>query len=186
MTPDAPRRRRRTTRIVLAVLVLLPLLEIITLIAVGRTIGLLWTIALLVAMAALGAWLARRETGRTFGALQTALRSGKMPTDEATDAILVTVGGFVLILPGFLTDLVGLFLVLPFTRPAARRLLHTVVAAKVLGVTGAGRTVPGARGSGPTGSGRAPGRGEVIEGEVVSEEAAPGTWPDPDGPRRLG
>lgn len=170
-----PRRRSRTLKVVLAIVLLLPLLEIITLIVVGKSIGILWTIALLVAMAVLGAWLARRETGRTFAALQGALSSGKMPTDEVTDAILVTIGGFLLILPGFLSDILGILLVLPLTRPTARRLLQTVVAAKALGVTRGGT-------GGPAGPRRAPGRGqvvegEIVEGEVISEQPPPGTWP---------
>lgn len=167
--PRPPRRRSHLLRWLMALLVLVPILEIIVLIVVGKSIGVLWTIALLVAMAVLGAWLSRRESGRTFRALQAALSSGKMPTDEVSDAILVTFGGFLLILPGFLTDILGLLLVLPFTRPLARRLLQTVVAAKALGA---------ARGGGAAGVNHpdAPGRGQVIEGEVLSEEPAPGRW----------
>ena len=172
--PRPPRRRGRTLRVLLALALLLPVLEIIVLIMVGKSIGVLWTLALLIAMAALGAWLARRETGRTYRALQTALQSGRMPTDEVTDAILVMTGGFLLILPGFLSDIVGLLLVLPFTRPAARRLLHTVVAAKTLGAVGRSGQGPGpGAGSGPGGRRtESPGRGQVIEGEIISEELA--------------
>ncbi|GGK75786.1 FxsA family protein [Ornithinimicrobium pekingense] len=177
----APTSRRRPgiLRWLLAALILLPLLEIVVLVAVGRSIGLLWTVGLLVAMALVGAWLARRETGRTVRALQRAVESGRMPADEVTDAILVMAGGFLLILPGFLSDVVGLLLVLPFTRPLARRLLQVLVAQQALRLGG----TPG----GPARSRRseAPGRGQVIEGEVVAEEPAPGTAPG-EGPSRLG
>ncbi|AXH95240.1 FxsA family protein [Ornithinimicrobium avium] len=175
--PGARPRRRSWVRWLLVALVLLPLLEIVVLIAVGRSIGLGWTILLLIGMAVVGTWLARRETGRTFGALRRAVDSGRMPTDEATDAMLVGLGAFLLILPGFLSDVVGLVLILPFTRPLARRLLQLVVAQQALRL----RVVAGM----PTGPRRAsaPGRGDVIEGEVVSEEPAPGTW---QGPTRLG
>jgi UPF0716 protein FxsA len=149
-----------------AALLLLPLLEVVVLVVVGKSIGVAWTLLLLVVMALLGAWLARRETGRTYRSLQRALESGRMPTDEVTDAILVMAGGFLLILPGFLTDVVGLLMVLPFTRPAARRLLQTVVTARLLAASGA-RTDASAP--------RAPGRGQVIEGEVISETPPPGT-----------
>lgn len=173
-----PTRRRSGLRWLLLAVLLIPLLEIVVLIAVGRSIGILWTLALLVAMAVLGAWLSRRETGRTYTALRTALESGRMPTDEATDAILVMLGGFLLVLPGFLTDVIGLVLVLPWTRPLARRLLQTLVAGRVLGVTG-----PRARGGSGNGTLRpdpAPGRGQVIEGEVVSETPPPGGWGTPN------
>lgn len=166
----SPRRRNLTLRWVLAGLLLLPVVEILLLILVGRTIGVGWTLLVLLVMAVLGAWLARRETGRTFRALQASMRSGRMPTDEATDAIIVMLGGFLLLLPGFLTDVVGVLLVLPFTRPFARRLLQTVVAARVLGAVG------GAPGSVPGRRNRA-GRGDVIEGEVVSHTPPPGSTP---------
>ena len=180
MTAQPTTRRRRTgLRWLLAALILLPLVEIVVLVAVGRSVGLLWTIALLVVMAVAGAWLARRETGRTLRSLQQAVESGRMPADEATDAILVVVGGFLLILPGFLSDVVGLLLVLPFTRPLARRLLQVLVAQQALKVR-AGVVGPQVR----RGGGSAPGRGQVIEGEVVAEEPPPGTWPE-QGPSSL-
>lgn len=171
-----PRRRSSRLRWWLAALILLPLVEIVVLVAVGRSIGLLWTIALLVGMALVGAWLARRETGRTLRALQRSVESGRMPTDEATDAILVVTGGFLLILPGFLSDVIGLLLVLPFTRPAARRLLQLLVARQA-GKLGA---APGVT----VRHHRAAASGQVIEGEVVSEEPGPGARPGP-GPSQL-
>lgn len=173
--PAPTRRPGRALRWALAALILLPLVEIVVLVMVGRSIGVLWTIVLLLAMAVLGAWLSRRETSRTYRALQQSLQSGRMPTDEATDAILVMVGGFLLILPGFVSDIVGLLLILPFTRPAARRLLQTVVAARVLGVAGGGA---GRAGSNSRNSARPPGRGQVIEGEVISHTPPPGSRRD--------
>ena len=169
-SPASPRRRNLALRWSLAGLLLLPVVEIVLLVMVGKAIGVAWTLLLLVVMAVLGAWLARRETGRTIRALQESMRSGRMPTDEATDAIIVMVGGFMLLLPGFLTDVVGVLLVLPFTRPGARRLLQTVVAARVLGAVGGA----------PGGAGRqraTGGRGDVIEGEVVSHTPPPGSTP---------
>ena len=50
-----------------------------------------------------------------------------MPTGELADAALVLVGGVLLMLPGFVTDLFGLLFLLPFTRPLARRLLAFLV-----------------------------------------------------------
>lgn len=178
MTPGpAPRRRVGILRWLLAAVILLPLVEIVVLVAVGRSIGVLWTIGLLVAMALLGTWLSRREGGRTVRALQEAVQTGRMPAREATDAILVALGGFLLVLPGFLSDVLGLFLVLPFTRPAARGLLTWVVSRQAarLGVTTAGasyrRTSSGAE-------------GVVIEGEIIADEPGPGTRPE-DGRGRL-
>ena len=118
-------------------------------------------IALLVADSILGAWLVKREGRRAWAALREALSSGRMPHRELADGALVLVGGTLLMTPGFVSDVVGIALVLPLTRPVFRRLLARVVAARlVTGVVG-----PGFRtGSGP-GDGSRP--GPVVRGDVV-------------------
>lgn len=174
------RRRGGVLRWVLLALVLLPFVEVAVLVMVGRAIGFWWTLGLLVALTVVGVWLVRRETSRTYRSLQAALNSGKMPADEVTDAILVMIGGFLLILPGFVSDFFGLLLVLPFTRPVARRLLQAIVAARAVAVVGAAGAAEGA-----ATLRRRPGGGDqVIEGEVVSEQAAPWQHQD-DGPDAL-
>lgn len=173
------RRRGGLLRWLLLALVLLPFAEVAALVAVGRSIGFWWTLGLLVALTVVGVFLVRRETSRTYKALQAALNSGKMPADEVTDAILVMVGGFLLILPGFVSDAVGLLLVLPFTRPVARRLLQAFVASRAVAVVGPGAQPPAA-GEARRGSGR----GQVIEGEVVAEQPPPGA-PEAGGPHQL-
>jgi UPF0716 protein FxsA len=179
-TGPGPTKRRRggLLRWLLLALVLLPFAEVAALVAVGRSIGFWWTLGLLVALTVVGVFLVRRETSKTYKALQAAVNSGKMPADEMTDAILVMIGGVLLILPGFVSDAVGLLLVLPFTRPLARRLLQAFVASRAVAV------VPAAGPPGSPGAGsarRRTGPGQVIEGEVVSEQPAPGT-PGPGGP----
>lgn len=156
------RRRGGALRWVLLALLLLPFLEVAVLVAVGKAVGFWWTLGLVVAVAVLGAWLAGREGGRTSRALRAALSSGRMPADEVTDAILVTLGGFLLILPGFLSDVIGLVLVLPFTRPLARRLLQAVVARQAVAVVGGPLPRVPDQLRRPS-----PGRGQVVQGEVV-------------------
>lgn len=102
---------------------LVPVLEIYIVIRVGQEIGALPTVALLVVESLLGAWLVKREGRRAWEALRYALRSGRMPTQELTDAALLLVGGTLLLTPGFVTDLAGFLLVLPVSRPLARRML---------------------------------------------------------------
>lgn len=115
--------------VVLLVLFLLtPVVEIYVIIQVGQQIGALPTVALLLAESALGAWLVKREGRRAWRALQTALATGRMPGRELADAALVLVGGTLLLTPGFVTDVVGFALVLPVTRPLARRALGWLVA----------------------------------------------------------
>ena len=104
-----------------------PLLEIYVIIQVGQVIGPWWTILLLVLDSLLGAWLIRREGGRAWTAFTTALSSGRMPAREIADGALILVGGTLMLTPGFVTDVVALFLILPFTRPLARGVLTTWV-----------------------------------------------------------
>lgn len=147
----------------------IPLLELWVLIQVGQVIGVGWTILLLIADSLLGGWLIKREGGRAFKALSVALQQGRLPSREIADGILVLAGGILMLSPGFVLDVVGLVLVLPLTRPLARRLLTRVVEARLLQATvanGFGRA--GSSGSGPDAKHpRPPANGQVIEGEVV-------------------
>ena len=147
-------------------LLVVPLLEVVVIIGVGRVIGGWPTFGLLLAESALGAWLVRREGSRTWLALQDALTTGRMPSRQLSDAALVLVGGVLLLAPGFLTDVVGFLLVIPVTRPVARRLLEAVVARRLL--SGIYRPPAGGFRPGPAAD-RGPARtsDDVIEGEVL-------------------
>ena len=73
----------------------------------------------------------RHEGRRAWSALNDAFNSGRMPTGELADAALVLVGGVLLMLPGFATDLIGFLFLLPITRPYARRVLAFFVARRI-------------------------------------------------------
>ncbi len=142
-------------------LLVVPIVEVAVIIAVGRTVGGWPTFALLLLESALGAWLVRREGARSWMALSEALRTGRMPSRQLADAALVLVGGTLLLAPGFLTDIVGFLLILPVTRPLARRVLEGVVARRLLGGLLVSRSDPGPRPPGPEGP------DDVVEGEVL-------------------
>jgi UPF0716 protein FxsA len=114
-----------------AALLVVPILEIYVIIQVGQVIGGWQTILLLIVESALGAWIVKREGRRAWAALQLAFSSGRLPARELSDAALVLVGGTLLLTPGFVTDVAGFFLVLPLTRPLARRALAWLVARRV-------------------------------------------------------
>jgi UPF0716 protein FxsA len=154
------RRRRGVTWALLVAFVVVPLAEIYVLIQVGQVIGAWWTILLLVLDSIFGTWLIRREGGRAWEALRTALATGRMPARELTDAALILVGGTLMLSPGFVTDGIGVLLILPFTRPVARRLLARIAARRLV-----------ARDDGPGNVNRpGPGSdGSVVRGEVVDE-----------------
>ncbi len=151
-----PRRRRWTSIVLVVAFVVVPLVEIFALIQVGQVIGALWTILLLVVDSVIGAWLIGREGRRAWQALSEALQSGQMPAKEIADGALILVGGTLMLTPGFVTDAVGLLVILPITRPVARRLLTKVVTRHLVVATT--RTTKRPR-PGP--------EGPVVEGEVV-------------------
>jgi UPF0716 protein FxsA len=127
------------------------LLEILAIIGVGQVIGGWPTFFLLLLESVLGAWLVRREGARSWKALTVALNTGRMPSRELADAALVLVGGTLLLTPGFLTDIIGFFFILPFTRPLARRVLERVVARRLLGGVFLGQFGVGRSAAGPFG-----------------------------------
>ena len=138
----------------LVLLVAIPIFEVWLLIQVGQQIGVWPTVLILVVEAVLGAWLMRREGGRAWAALTAAFETGRVPTGELADAALVLVGGLLLMLPGFATDIVGFLFLLPLTRPLARKLVAFFLARRIERMG-----LPVVR--------PAQGQGDVIEGETV-------------------
>ena len=123
--------------VLLAVAFLLtPIAEIYVIVQVGQLIGAWQTVGLLLVESALGAWLVRGEGRRAWAGLRQALTLGRFPGRELADAALVLVGGTLLLTPGFLTDIVGFFCVLPFTRPAARKALGWLVRRRAVRAAG--------------------------------------------------
>jgi len=152
-----------------------PLLEIVVLIRVGQAIGPWWTILLLIVDSIVGAWLMRREGIRAFQALSEALSGGRMPARELADGVLVLAGGLLMLSPGFVTDVFGMLLILPFNRPLGRRLLTRVVSSRLLasGYAGPGSPDYGPRAPGNADRPRPGSQGPVVEGEVVDPPDEP-------------
>jgi UPF0716 protein FxsA len=128
MTSPAPGRRRLFLPVLVVVFILVSVAEVWLLTAVGSRIGVLPTLAILVGEALLGAWLLRREGSKAWRALVDAYSTGRLPSGQLADAALVLVGGMMLILPGFFTDILGLACLLPWTRPLARRVVGLLIA----------------------------------------------------------
>ena len=170
-TGRRPRRGHPLVAVLVVLLVVVPIVEVAVLVAVGRAIGGWQTLGLLLVESLLGAWLVRREGVRAWAALVTALRTGRMPSRELTDAALVLVGGTLLLTPGFVTDVFGFAFVLPFTRPLARGLLVHLVERRLL----AGLGPVGGPFGGPFGSGPGPGSrpGQTVRGTVIDPEPHP-------------
>jgi UPF0716 protein FxsA len=107
--------------------IVVPLVELYVIIQVGQVIGPLPTIALLLFVSIAGAWLVKREGMRAWRRFRDALNAPRMPTQEVIDGALVLFAGALMLTPGFLTDIVGLLLLLPPTRAVANRLIRTRV-----------------------------------------------------------
>ena len=144
-----------------ALFVVVQIVEIWLLIQIGQAIGGWQTLLLLVLDSLLGAWLLRREGRRKWRAFRLALDERRVPAREVADGVLVLIGGTLLITPGFLSDVVGLLLLLPPTRAAIRPALTRFVAARfgLGGLVSRRRPAPGVR--------------DVVEGEVVDRGDRP-------------
>lgn len=100
--------------------IVVPLAELYVIIEVGRQIGTLPTIAILVADSILGSLLLRSQGRAAWRRFNEALRERRPPTREVLDGALVIFGGALLLTPGFLTDVLGVILLLPPSRAVVR------------------------------------------------------------------
>jgi UPF0716 protein FxsA len=113
--------------------IVVPIAELAVVIQVGQEIGVLWTVALLVIDSIVGSVLMRAQGRAAWRRFNEAVAAGKVPAREVLDGALVVFGGLLLLTPGFITDLLGLLLLIPPTRrivraALARRLTHRMVA----------------------------------------------------------
>jgi UPF0716 protein FxsA len=100
--------------------VIIPFAELFVIIKVGEAIGVVYTLALLVGMSILGAALVKREGLGVLRRARQRMDMGVVPGKELVDGVLILLAGALLLTPGFLTDAVGLLLLLPPVRAAMR------------------------------------------------------------------
>jgi UPF0716 protein FxsA len=106
--------------ILFLLLIVVPLVELAIIVRVADQIGVLETIALLIGVSVAGAWLLKQQGMATWARLQRSLAEGRVPHQEVVDGAMILFGGALLLTPGFLTDVVGLILLFPFTRAALK------------------------------------------------------------------
>jgi UPF0716 protein FxsA len=147
--------------------IVVPIVELFVIIQVGIAIGVLPTIALLIADSIIGSLLMRSQGRAAWRRFNAAIAERRMPHREVLDGVLVIFGGAFLLTPGFVTDILGVLLLLPPTRALVRRLvgrriLPRMVASGIGGIGG----FPGP--AGPAGPRRGPGRnGADVEGTAT-------------------
>ncbi|WP_368503574.1 FxsA family protein [Alkalihalophilus sp. As8PL] len=110
-------------RILLLLIIIVPALEIAVLILSGNTIGIWPTIALIILTGILGAWLAKKEGLQAIRVAQLQTSQGQVPSSVMLDGLCILIGGVVLLTPGFITDAIGFFLLIPQTRGIAKAFL---------------------------------------------------------------
>lgn len=120
-------------RFILLFILALPIIEIALFIVIGQQIGLLPTLLGIFVTGAIGALVLRWQGMGVVRQMQTRLARGELPARAMGDAVLIGLAGVLLLLPGYFTDLIGLLLLLPWTR----RLIYALLARnlKVVEVT---------------------------------------------------
>jgi UPF0716 protein FxsA len=168
--------------ILVLLFIVVPIAELYVIIKVGGAIGILPTLAILIADALLGSLLLRHQGRAAWRRFNAALDERRFPAREAADGVMVAVGGTLLLTPGFLTDIVGLVLLVPPTRALIRAGLFRYLRRRFRVVEGAaGWGYDRMRGGGqPQGTGT--GRPYDVEGtghEVPSNgDGDPSSRPD--------
>lgn len=155
-----------------------PVVELWLLITIGRSVGALPTVLLVVLTGVVGASLARHEGARVLGGWRAAIQGGRVPEEGILEGALVLVGGVLLLTPGLLTDLMGLSLLFRPTRHLVAGIVRKKLEAKIADGSirvqgfGFGGTAPGSRGDA---TGRVVSSEDVPEKSGGDDEAPPST-----------
>lgn len=121
---------------IVLLLLLWPVVEIAVFLQVVAWIGVLETLALLIAISLCGAWMVKRQGVGTLARMRAELDAGRVPTGPMTDGGLLAAAGFLLLVPGFVTDVLGLALLVPPVRSGVRRGLGRRFSRRVTRVRG--------------------------------------------------
>lgn len=181
-------------------LTLIPFAELWLLIRIGKVVGVAPTLGFVLAMAVLGAYLAKQQGRRVLDEWHSALSEGRVPEEGVLGGLLILLGGLLLITPGVITDFFGVFMLVPFTRKhlaaGLRRYLERQTSSGNIQVQRFGFGVPHVQGGsvpfgevhapgpsrtaratsagrpsqGPTEVGRGPGRNASVIVETEGEE----------------
>lgn len=160
--------------LLLLAFIAVPIIEIYVIAQVGASLGWIETLGLLILVSVVGAWLVKLQGLTIINRVQQQLRAGELPGDALIDGALVLFAGALMLTPGFVTDAVGVVLLLPPTRVPVRMLLKRRFKGRVttFGGPSFGTTF------GRSGSGPAPDGGDVVD--VDGRERS-----SPDDPRGL-
>ena len=166
--------------------VLVPLVDLYVLVRIGQILTFGPTVAIVVLTGIVGASLARRQGLRTLARINAEIQAGRMPAGELADGLLILLAGAVLITPGFLTDGLGLLLLVPWFRRGFRGVLAKYFQSRIniTRMGPGGPMEPGGSGSGvagpesgpfgpfqqPFGSDAGPGTAKHVKNEAIDRQ----------------
>ncbi len=172
--PSCPTHKQSVGRLLFLVFTIVPFIELYLLLVIGGEVGFWPTVAGVLTMGAIGAFLAKTQGAGVIKRWRESLAAGRVPEDGILDGILIVAGGALLVAPGVITDVVGLALLIPPTRrliaKALRKWLEKKVEQGNVRVTTFGFPFSGPFGGASPFESR--GRSGVIdvEGEVVDRD----------------
>ena len=113
--------------LLVVIFIVVPLVELYLILRVGDAIGWQWTLLILFADSILGSVLLKSQGRQVWRRFNEATAAGRIPHSEIIDGVLIIFGGAFLITPGFLTDILGLFFLIPPTRALFRRAVRGAI-----------------------------------------------------------
>ena len=117
--------------LIISLVVVAPLVELYVIVQVGQNIGLLPTIALLIAVSAVGTSLIKREGIKVYREFVAAIQRGEEPAEQLVHGVCLLAAGVLMLAPGFMSDAVSIALLVPPTRRFIVKLVLRRSAAKV-------------------------------------------------------
>jgi UPF0716 protein FxsA len=120
----------------LLLFILVPAAELFLLIELGRLIGTLPTLGIIIFTGVLGAYLARRQGLEVLRQMRAEMAAGQLPAGSIADGVIILLAGAVLMTPGVLTDTLGFLCLIPVTRRIIkqalwRRVEHAIRAGRI-------------------------------------------------------
>lgn len=111
--------------------ILIPTAELALLIYSGQLIGLFPTLAIILITGIVGAYLAKRQGLKAWNELSRRMASMETPGDALIDSVCIFMGGIMLLMPGYLTDIAGLVLLFSWPRNLIRPFIHRWIFKKI-------------------------------------------------------
>lgn len=124
--------------VLLFLFILVPIIEIALFVQVGGVLGLWPTLFLVLLTAVVGASLVRSQGIATLMSVQDRLNQGELPAQQIVEGVMLAVAGVLLLTPGFMTDTLGLVVLLPGPRAALAKYLMTKVKVQSMHQSGFG------------------------------------------------